>query len=255
MKEQPSTAVPNPSLFFLWSKLTCHVSELQNHLKDFLHQDDIGRDDKNIVLTHETSRIIYENAIQLSVHCHDEEAKETEHFSFQILNACTTDSNATLTLDQLKKLFPHALPLPPLLKKIILYSSRPPPDNKDVLENEDHLIAEINKLRLKGNTLFKDAHFKEAVESYTDALEVSKMAKHLDPRLLNNRATAYLKLGNHKECLADSHEYITPRPNCWKGYTRKALALNGLGRKGFALCFAAMAYYHDASSCRRYEAF
>ena len=189
------------------------------------------------------------------MHCHDEEAKETEHFSFQILNACTTDSNATLTLDQLKKLFPHALPLPPLLKKIILYSSRPPPDNKDVLENEDHLIAEINKLRLKGNTLFKDAHFKEAVESYTDALEVSKMAKHLDPRLLNNRATAYLKLGNHKECLADSQEYITPRPNCWKGYTRKALALNGLGRKGFALCFAAMAYYHDASSCRRYEAF
>ena len=110
-------------------------------------------------------------------------------------------------------------------------------------------------MRLKGNTLFKDANFKEAVKSYTDALEVSKMAKHLDPRLLNNRATAYLRLGNHEECLADSQEYIKLRPNCWKGYTRKALALNGLGRRGFALCFAAMAYYHDASSCRRYEAF
>ena len=255
VKEQPSTAVPNPSLLFLWSKLTCHASELQNHLKDFLNQDDVGREDKNIVLTYETSRIIYENAMQLSAHCHDEEAKETEHFSFQILNACTTDSNVTLTLDQLKKLFPHALPLPPLLKKIILYSSRPPPDNKNVLENEDHLVAEIEELRLKGNMLYKDAHFKEAIESYTDALEVSKMAKHLDPRLLNNRATAYLKLGNHKECLADSQEYIKLRPNCWKGYTRKALALNGLGRRGFALCFAAMAYYHDASSCRRYEAF
>ena len=77
----------------------------------------------------------------------------------------------------------------------------------------------------------------------------------MDPRLLNNRATAHLKLKNFEKCLQDCEEYIKIRSSCWKGYSRKALALNGLGRKGSALCFAAIAYSHDARSCRCYEAF
>lgn len=76
-----------------------------------------------------------------------------------------------------------------------------------------------------------------------------------DARLLNNRATAYLKLEKFGECLQDSEEYIHMMPTCWKGYTRKALALNGLGRKLPALCYTAMAYFCDAKCCYRYPAF
>lgn len=76
-----------------------------------------------------------------------------------------------------------------------------------------------------------------------------------DAHLLNNRATAYLRLEKFGECLQDSEEYIHMMPTCWKGYTRKALALNGLGRKLPALCYAAMAYYCDAKCCYRYPAF
>ena len=135
--KQPSSVVTNPSRFHLWSRLTSHASEVQQHVKTFLNQQDIGRD----------------------------------------------------------------------------------------------------------------------VKTYTEAIEASKGTKHLDPRLLNNRATAYLKLAKYEECLQDSQEYIKTRPNCWKGYTRKALALNGLGENRSARCCAAIAYYHDARSCRLYGDF
>lgn len=252
---QPSTTVPNPSLFYLWSTLTCHASEIQQHLKTLLDQPDVERNVKTVVLTQEASRVVYENAVQLSVHGHNEEAKETERFALQILNSCTSRSRSILTVDELKILFPHTLPLPQLFQKIILYSSSPPVDDNEDAGNDSHLFIKIDEFRLRGNAFFKDRRFKEAIKAYTDALEVRRKAKYLDPRLLNNRATAYLKLGDYEKCLADSKEYIALRPNCWKGYTRKALALHGLKKGGFPMCAAAIAYYHDAKSCRRYEAF
>ena len=254
VQEQPSANVANPSLFYLWSKLTSHASELQQHLNTLLNQQDIGRDVKTVVLTHAASRVVYENAVQLSVHGHQEEAKEAERFAFQILDSCTSD-NVVITVDDLRKLFPHTLPLPQLIQKIILYSSRPPVENPKLANDEQQQEALIEEIRLRGNTFFKRGLLKEAVETYTEALEASKTTKHLDPRLLNNRATAHLKLKNYEECLADSEEYVNLMPNCWKGYTRKALALNGLGRRGSALCFAAIASYRDAKCCRNYEAF
>ena len=85
--------------------------------------------------------------------------------------------------------------------------------------------------------------------------QVGKESNQIHARLLNNRATAYLKLGNFQECLQDSEEYIKILPSCWKGYTRKALALNKLGLQASALCSAAVAYYHNLSCCRQYRAF
>ena len=83
----------------------------------------------------------------------------------------------------------------------------------------------------------------------------SKEIENLDPRLLNNRATAYLKEGKFEECFKDSENYLNILPSCWKGYSRKALALHGLGEKLPALCSAAIAYYYDSNCCRGYEAF
>ena len=254
--EQPSALVVNPSQLYMWSKLTSHASELQHHLRKWLDQQGIKREDKTAVLTREASRIVHENAIQLSVHGHQEDAKESERFAFQILDSCPSDGKV-LALEDIGKLFPHTLPLSQKLQKTVLYSSRPPVE-KQAFEgkNETHLKnAAIDEIRLRGNAFFRDGCFKEAAETYTQALEANKEAKHPDPRLLNNRATAYLKMGNFKECIQDSDEYIKIMPNCWKGYTRKALALNGLGMRLPALCSAAIAYYHDTDDCRRYEEF
>ena len=254
VKKQPSSVVTNSSRFHLWSRLTSHASEVQQHVKTFLNQQGIGRDVKLKVLTPETSRIVYENAVKLSVYGHQEKAKETEHFAFQIMDSSTSTNVASGT-EEVRKLFPHTLPLPQFIQKTILYSSRPPVEIPKCSNYKEHQHDLEDEKRIRGNKFFKEGRFNEAVKTYTEALEASKGTKHLDPRLLNNRATAYLKLAKYEECLQDSQEYIKTQTNCWKGYTRKALALNGLGQKRSARCCAAIAYYHDARSCRLYGDF
>ena len=254
VKKQPSSVVTNPSRFHLWSKITSHASEVQQHVKTFLNQQGIERDVKAMVLTPETSRIVYENAVKLSVYGHQEKAKETEHFAFQIMDS-STSTNVASGIEEVRKLFPHTLPLPQFIQKTILYSSRPPVEIPKCASYKEHHYDLEDEKRIQGNQFFKEGRFNEAVKTYTEALEASKGTKHLDPRLLNNRATAYLKLAKYEECLQDSQEYIKTLPNCWKGYTRKALALNGLGQERSARCCAAVAFYHDAKSCRLYGDF
>ena len=252
--EQPSTSVANPSQLYLWSKLTSHATEIQQHLKSLLDNQSIEREVKAVALTREVSRVVYENAVQLSVLGHQEKAKEAERFALQILVSCQSDPLA-VTLDDLRNLFPHTLPLPQVVQRIILYSSRPPVDNQRFENDEEKKSVAIDSIRLEGNAFFKEGRFTEAVEKYTKAIEESKGTKASDPRLFINRATAYLKVGSFEESLRDAEEYINFMPNCWKGYTRKALALNGIGKRLPALCSAAIAYYHEENCCRRYEAF
>ena len=254
-QEQPSAFLTNQSLFYLWSRLTTHSSELQQHLKTFLYEENIGREIKEVALTSETSRVVYENAIQLSVHGHQAEAKETERLAFRIFDSCP-GTDGRISKGDVTKLFPHVLPLSQVIQKTVLYSSRRPvecPRLSGHVTEHSHFADE--PLRLRGNTLYKEGCYKEAVEVYSEALEAYDEGKQPDPRLLNNRATAYLKLRNFQQCLQDSEEYIKILPTCWKGYTRKALALNGLGLRFPALCFAAIAYYRDENSCRRFEPF
>lgn len=42
---------------------------------------------------------------------------------------------------------------------------------------------------------------------------------------------------------------------CWKGYLRKVLVFNGVGRKCFVLCFVVVVYYFDVKFCCCYEFF
>ena len=252
--EQASASVTDPSLFCEWSKLTIHASELQEHLRYFLDQGDIAKEVKTVVLNIETSRIIYENALKLSVHGHQEKAKEAERFAFQILDFGIGVSKV-FSKEELKKLFPHTFPLSQMFQKIIFYSSRPPVENQRTSTLEIQKSADTDQIRLQGNTFFKSGLYEEAINSYTEGIQAMQGGTNPDPCLFNNRATAYLKLGKFEDCIKDSEEYIRVMPNCWKGYSRKALALNGLGQRLSALCFAAIAYHHDGKCCHRYEAF
>ena len=252
--EQASASVTDPSLFYEWSKLTIHASELQKHLRCLLDQGHIAKEVKTVVLNIETSRIVYENALKLSVHGHQEKAKETERFAFQILDFDIGVSRL-FSKEELRKLFPHTLPLSQMFQKIIFYSSRPPSENQRTSTLEIQKSAETDQIRLQGNTFFKGGLYEEAINYYTEGIEAVQEGTNPDPSLFNNRATAYLKLGKFEECIKDSEEYIRVKPNCWKGYSRKALALNGLGQRLSALCFAAIAYHQDGECCRRYGAF
>ena len=81
-------------------------------------------------------------------------------------------------------------------------------------------------LKNDGNKLFKEGKYKEACEKYTQAL------KH-DPAnsvLYSNRSLTQFKLGNYEQALTDALECIKHNPQWCKGFYRKAMALEGLGR-------------------------
>ncbi|CAA7403622.1 unnamed protein product [Spirodela intermedia] len=71
--------------------------------------------------------------------------------------------------------------------------------------------------REKGNELFMQQKYPEAVRHYTEAL---RRNPH-DPKVYSNRAACYTKLGALPEGLKDAEKCIELDPSFSKGYTRK----------------------------------
>ena len=109
----------------------------------------------------------------------------------------------------------------------------------------DDLEEKIEKLKLDGNKSFKEGLYKEALDAYSSAINLARDCNNaFNPLLLTNRATVYIKLMQYEDALEDANDYITRRPECWKGYARKALALYGLNEKISAEIAAALAFYY-----------
>ena len=72
---------------------------------------------------------------------------------------------------------------------------------------------------------------------------------------MSNRASTYLKLKQYEEALQDAEAYILQRPNCWRGYARKALALVELNDIQGACVAASLAYYYERNLFRDFEPF
>lgn len=97
------------------------------------------------------------------------------------------------------------------------------------------------RLKDEGNKLFKEEKYAESREKYTEAL------KH-DPSnavIYSNRSLANLKLKSFEFALSDALECIKRNPQWSKGFVRKTMALEGLGRhsdvmqtatEGFRVC-------------------
>jgi len=101
-------------------------------------------------------------------------------------------------------------------------------------------MADFNALKSKGNDHFKNGQFELALECYSRALDVSPS----DHVVLSNRSLALVKLERYESALEDANKCIIAKNSWAKGYARKAVALNALGRhsdakevcvKGFVL--------------------
>ncbi len=113
--------------------------------------------------------------------------------------------------------------------------------------SSSELEERIEKLKLDGNKSFREDRYKEALDAYSSAINLAQDCNYnaFNPLLLTNRATVYIKLGRYEDALKDANDYITRRPDCWRGYARKALALDGLNEKVSAGIAAALAFYHN----------
>jgi parallel beta-helix repeat protein len=241
----------NSSEYFLWSKLCFHGFHLQQNMEKFLANPEPKCLDSLFVF--ETAKILYECVVHLSADKKQRKAKRTLNIVYRILDWVPLSDYDTIERSLSgNSMFPaHVIPLPKSLQIVIKQSCVPPMrsleplDEKpsDQAEGSDsrELAQKVEKLRLGGNKSYKDGHYKEAVGAYSTAINMSRGTPAFDPLLLTNRASAYIKLNQRDGALKDANEYISRFPDCWKGYARKASALD---EKVSAEIAAALAYYY-----------
>ncbi|KAJ8384607.1 hypothetical protein AAFF_G00200440 [Aldrovandia affinis] len=82
------------------------------------------------------------------------------------------------------------------------------------------------ELKDQGNKALSEGWFEEAVRCYTDALTLDP-CNHV---LYSNRSAAHAKRGDYESALQDAFNTIQIQPDWAKGYSRKAAALEFLGR-------------------------
>merc|ERR1712241_675182 len=92
------------------------------------------------------------------------------------------------------------------------------PDRMTKREATDEEREVANKLKNEGNAFMKDKKFKEAIERYSEAINVQESAIYYC-----NRAAAYTSLENYEEALQDCKKAISFEPEYSKAYSRMGL--------------------------------
>eukprot|EP00095_Tigriopus_kingsejongensis_P003894 maker-scaffold296_size217904-snap-gene-0.12 protein:Tk03894 transcript:maker-scaffold296_size217904-snap-gene-0.12-mRNA-1 annotation:"lon peptidase n-terminal domain and ring finger protein 3-like" len=83
------------------------------------------------------------------------------------------------------------------------------------------------ELKNRGNALFQESRFEEALKLYSEAVKLGTN----DHILFGNRSHLYFKTGEYVKALADAEEAVALKGEWPKGHYRKAIALQKLNRQ------------------------
>lgn len=101
------------------------------------------------------------------------------------------------------------------------------------MEQENTNLDQAKELKDKGNTEFKNGNFLQAIDYYSQAVEL-----HQDHIYYGNRAICYLRTEKYESCIKDCDSAIALDPTWHKAYNRKGSALLKVGKIEEAiLCF------------------
>ncbi|CAH3115852.1 unnamed protein product, partial [Pocillopora meandrina] len=98
------------------------------------------------------------------------------------------------------------------------------------LDEDDDLLREIAKACLEeGNKEYRQGEANNAINSYTEGLQVNCKDKRLNAKLYSNRATAHFRLENYVECLDGATVVVQLEPTLIKAIKKGARACVELG--------------------------
>ena len=248
----------NRSDYYLWSKLCFHGFFLRQRMDKLLENPEQKCLDS--LFAFETAKILYECVVHLSANQNQAEAKRILNFTYRILDWVPLSNYDTVERNLSdRSLSPPVVPLPKWLQIGIRQCCAPPMSSLEALDEKPRVVTEgldlqelkekVEKLRLEGNKNFKDGLYQEAVEAYSAGIDMSKGTPAFDPLLFTNRASAYIKLNQCDAALKDANEYILRFPDCWKGYARKAFALDDKVSAEVAAALASYYFRLKGGSC------
>ncbi|KAF5976670.1 tetratricopeptide repeat 2 [Fusarium coicis] len=92
------------------------------------------------------------------------------------------------------------------------------------------IVQRLDRMKEEGNTDFKAGRLQQAIEKYTNALEIDPSNKSMNSKLLQNRAQCKIKLKQYDDAIADCERAINLDPGYTKARKTKANALGGAER-------------------------
>ncbi|KAF9636763.1 Tetratricopeptide TPR-1 [Lasiodiplodia theobromae] len=108
------------------------------------------------------------------------------------------------------------------------------PDFKDAIKWL-RTVQKLDRMKEEGNQAFKSGKYQEAVNTYTQALEIDPQNKGTNSKLLQNRATANIKLKNYQQSVDDCTRALELDSSYLKARKTKAKALGELGKYDAAI--------------------
>jgi len=91
-------------------------------------------------------------------------------------------------------------------------------------------MTEPEQLKGLGNTALQAGQYQEAIQYYTEAIEIAQKRDLPTHVYYSNRAAAQTQRRNYVDALADAEKCIAAKPDWPKGYGRKGTALSFLSR-------------------------
>ncbi|WAO88614.1 J domain-containing protein [Fusarium falciforme] len=92
------------------------------------------------------------------------------------------------------------------------------------------IVQRLDRMKEDGNADFKAGRLEDAIQKYTNALEIDPSNKNMNAKLLQNRAQCKIKLKQFDDAIADCERAISLDPGYTKARKTKANALGGAER-------------------------
>jgi DnaJ family protein C protein 7 len=102
------------------------------------------------------------------------------------------------------------------------------PDYKDAVKYL-RMVQKLDRMKEEGNGHFKSGRFQQAVNVYTQALDVDPLNKGTNSKILQNRALCYIRLKDYQPAIADCTRALELDPSYIKARKTKAKAMGEAG--------------------------